>query len=77
MLATVKKIEKQLQSGESMQTAGKYTYLYGTMDYQIDPPSGNLQKITFTLHLNTGETGQGFGYYDQNLKKMSKWVEKN
>lgn len=77
MLASVKKIEQRLQSGEALPAYGRYTYIYGAMDYQIEAPAGNLQKVNFNLQLASGETAQGFGYYDLNLQKFTKWVEKN
>jgi hypothetical protein len=77
MLVSIKKIEKQLVTGETLPAKGKMNYLYGNIDYQIDLPSGNTQKITLSLVLTSGETAWGYGYYDKNAKKIIKWVEKN
>jgi hypothetical protein len=77
MLSSIKKIEKKLSSGELLPSKGKMAYLDGNMDYQIDLPSGNTQKITLTLVLNSGGSAWGYGYYDKNAKKIIKWVEKN
>lgn len=77
MLLSVKKIEKAIQTNGPIQAGGSIQYHYGSIDYLPEAPSVNIQKITFTLHLNTGEATHGYGYYDTNLKKMVKWVEKN
>ncbi|MCQ6278085.1 competence type IV pilus minor pilin ComGG [Bacillus sp. EB600] len=77
MLTTVKKMEGKLQSGDLVETKGTFQFLNGYVDYQADLPSGSTQKITFTLHLHSGETAVGFGYFDKNLKKLVKWIEKN
>ncbi|XJZ26207.1 competence type IV pilus minor pilin ComGG [Bacillota bacterium Lsc_1132] len=79
MLTTEKKMEKVLQSGDgtSVPTSGSFVYREGQMNYQIEPPSGNTQKITFTLQLTSGEVTYGYGYYDINTKNLVKWIEKN
>ncbi len=77
MLSSIKKIERQLQSGESVPSKGKMTYLFGNMEYQIDLPYGSTQKITLTLVLKSGAMAGGYAYYDNNTQKIIKWVEKN
>lgn len=77
MLVSVKKIEGQLEAGEPISPKGTFHYLKGFVNYQADSPTMSTQKITFTLQLNTGETAIGFGYYDKNMKKLTKWQEKN
>lgn len=76
MLTTVKKMEGEL-SGAPVGARGTFQFINGYVDYQADLPSGSTQKITFTLHLHSGETAVGFGYFDKNLKKLVKWIEKN
>lgn len=77
MLSSVKKIENKLQTGEPIASKGTFPFLKGNVNYQADVPIGSSQKITFTLQLSTGETAIGFGYFDKNLKKLTKWIEKN
>ncbi|MGG5255070.1 competence type IV pilus minor pilin ComGG [Neobacillus sp. SM06] len=77
MLTTAKKVEKILQTGDGTTTSGSFSYRDGTINYQIDPPSGSIQKFTLTLKLKSGETVNGYGFYDTNLKMLTKWVEKS
>jgi hypothetical protein len=77
MLISIKNVERKLQTGEIIAQKGAFPYLNGYVSYQADLPSGSTQKITFTLQLPTGETIVGNGYFDKNLKKLTKWVEKN
>ncbi|MDP4085242.1 MAG: competence type IV pilus minor pilin ComGG [Bacillota bacterium] len=76
MRSSAKKIESELQDGAKIPLQGRFQYQYGTMSYQIDLPINNIEKVTFTLVLNAGETIYGYGYYDTSLKKMVKWLEK-
>jgi hypothetical protein len=72
-----KKIEKLMQSGTVIPAKGTFSYLKGSIDFQADSPIGSLQKINFTLRLNTGETVVGRGFFDIATKKMIKWTEIN
>lgn len=75
-LSSVRKIENQLRNGEPINNSGILSFKEGKVDY-IKEDLGVSLKITFTITLNTGEKAIGFGYYDKNLKKLIKWVEKN
>jgi hypothetical protein len=77
MMSSAKKIEKRIQNGDSIQTNGVFNFKDGKMDYVPSPPLDGIQKVTFTLQLESGEVASGIGFYDINVKKMSKWVEKN
>jgi hypothetical protein len=77
MMSSAKKIEKRIQNGDSIQTNGVFIYKGGKVDYLSSSPLDGIQKVTFTLQLESGEVASGIGYYDINVKKMSKWVEKN
>jgi hypothetical protein len=76
-LSSIKKVGHMYQSGASIPTKGTILYLKGIMEYQSEKPIGNVQKINFTLHLNSGETIIGRGYFDTTLKRNIKWVEIN
>jgi hypothetical protein len=76
-LISVKKIEKILQDGDSIQPQGTFNYNNGRLVFQANIPAGEIQEITFTLQLHSGEISKGIGYYDLHLKKMVKWIEKN
>jgi competence protein ComGG len=77
MLVSIKNVERKLQSGEPITPKGSFPYLKADVNYQADLPIGSSQKITFTLQLPSGETIVGIGYFDKNLKKLTKWIEKN
>lgn len=75
-LYSVRKVESCLQNGELMLSSGEVSLQDGKMSYTIED-LGSTLKITFNLKLNSGETLIGFAYYNKNVKKMIKWVEKN
>ena len=75
--SSTKKIEKLMESGIVFPAKGSFTYLKGKMEYQADSPIGTVQKINFTLKMNTGETVIGRGFFDTASKKMIKWTEIN
>ena len=77
MLTSAKKMEKILQTGDGAPTIGSFAYRDGTINYQLDPPNGSTLKFTLILQLKSGETIYGYGFYDTNSKKLTKWVEKS
>ncbi|WML45295.1 competence type IV pilus minor pilin ComGG [Neobacillus sp. PS3-40] len=76
MLSSTKKIEKLLHDGQPIQQYSTFTYKYGIVNVLTNIPIGNIQKITFTLHLDSGEVSEGIGYFDINFKKIVQWEEK-
>jgi hypothetical protein len=75
--SSFKKIEKIMQSGGGIPAKGSFTYLKGSMSYLAHSQIGNIQKVTFTLKMHTGETVGGHGFFDTTSKKMIKWAEIN
>jgi hypothetical protein len=75
--SSVKKVEEMIQSGGVIPSRGTFTYLNGNIVFQADIPIGAIQKINFTLRMDTGETLVGRGFFDTSSKKMIKWVEMN
>lgn len=75
-LHSVRKLENQLQNGETISITGVFILQDGKADY-IKEDLGTSFKITFTITLNSGEKALGFAYYDKNLKRVTKWVERN
>ncbi|MGG3469980.1 competence type IV pilus minor pilin ComGG [Neobacillus pocheonensis] len=76
-LISVKKIESLFQSGGSIPSKGTLVYQKGNMGYQAEVPAGYVQRVNFTLCMNSGETLNGIGYFDTRSKKLIKWVEMN
>lgn len=74
-LSSVKKIEVIFQAGGSIPSKGTIAYINGTMDYQAETPSGNVQKVNFTLCTKAGDAIIGRGFFDTRTKKLIKWVE--
>ncbi|MCL6573682.1 MAG: hypothetical protein K6T88_18710 [Bacillus sp. (in: Bacteria)] len=70
-----KKIEGLLQTGETIPAKGTIPYVFGSMDYQVETPSGYIQKVNFTLRLNSGVAIIGRGFFDTRTKRLNKWVE--
>lgn len=76
MFSSAKKLEKDLQSRIPIPSNGTFQYQLGRMDFQVDLPVNQIEKVTFTFYLNSGEITFGYGYYDINSRKMIKWLEK-
>ncbi|MFP7297653.1 competence type IV pilus minor pilin ComGG [Neobacillus niacini] len=73
--SSFKKIEKIIQTGGVIPVKGSFSFQKGNMAYQADNPIGSVQKVSFTLKLNSGETVTGRSYFDLAAKKMIKWNE--
>jgi len=76
-LTSVKKIESLFQSAGSIPAKGTLVYQKGNMGYQAEVPAGYVQRVNFTLIMNSGETLNGIGYFDTRSRKIIKWVEMN
>jgi hypothetical protein len=74
LLSAVKKLEGQIQANPSI-SAGSYSYREGMVVFTKED-AGTTFKFTLTLTLNNGVQAQGYSYYDKNLTKMVKWVER-
>ncbi|MFL6556852.1 MAG: competence type IV pilus minor pilin ComGG [Bacillus sp. (in: firmicutes)] len=75
-LSSVKKVEVMFQKNGTLPVKGTIKFIKGTMDYSTDAPTGYLQKVNFTLHLNTGELPyNAWGYFDTRSKRLTKWLE--
>jgi hypothetical protein len=74
-LSSVKKVENMLQSGGQIPAKGTINFQNGKADFQADSPAGYLQKVQFTLRLNSGETMNGKGFIDTRLKRFVKWAD--
>ncbi|WP_180954998.1 competence type IV pilus minor pilin ComGG [Bacillus sp. V3-13] len=77
LMSAVKKVEKQLQSEMPIEPAGTYFFQEGEVAYNIGPVAGSVLQVTFILTIASGIETTSYAYYDSNLKKMTKWVEKN
>lgn len=75
-LQSLQQIEKQLQEGSSA-TSGSFTYENGAVTYSITSEGSNLLQITLRSKLDTTEEAMGIGYYNKDLKKLTKWLERN
>jgi len=76
-LASVKKTEELYQTNGALPAAGVFTYEKAAISYKSETPSSSIQKVNFTLSLNSGPTVIGIGYFDTRSKKLAKWVEAN
>jgi hypothetical protein len=77
MHTTVKRVEKLLQNNLVTVGTGQFVFNTNSANYRIEVYSTNLLKVTITIKLNTLIEVTSYAYYDKNLKKMIKWVERN
>lgn len=72
--SAVKKLESQVQADSGL-SSGVYYYQDGTVEFKKEN-IGTIAKFTLTLTLKSGVQAQGYSYYDENVRKMVKWVER-
>jgi hypothetical protein len=76
MLCSVKQAEALLRE-EHLPEAGGMSYLRGEVAFQKQGLSANMDQVTFTLTMDSGEKAVGIGQYDKEKGAMVKWLEKN
>jgi hypothetical protein len=74
LLCAVKKLEAELQTNPTISN-GTYPFKEGIVVFTKED-LGTTSKFTMTLTLANGIQALGFSYYDKNLLKMVKWVER-
>lgn len=67
-LSSVKKVEKSFQSDGKAPAKGTFHFQNGRVDFLADALTGDIQKIQFTLRLNSGEMIIGKGFFDTKQK---------
>ncbi|WP_251551361.1 competence type IV pilus minor pilin ComGG [Neobacillus muris] len=73
--SSVTKIENLLLAGENIPAKGIIVYQKGKIDYTAETPNGTVQRVNFTLTLQSGESVFARGYFDTGMKKFIRWVE--
>lgn len=76
-LSSVKKVEMLYQSTGTPPAKGTFVFKNGSMEFKMETPNGNVQKVIFTLRLNTGEIITEYGFFDTSSKRLQKWLERN
>ena len=66
-----------LQLEEDVYPTGLYIFSEGKVEYRSEKLMEGLLKVTFDLRMDGRQVVSGIGYYDRELKKMIKWIEKN
>lgn len=75
-LQSLKKVESLLIL-DSLNEEGSFIYERGKVDYKIvDMGEGQL-RINFRLNTDEQTDLTATGYFDRNLQKVSKWIERN
>ncbi|WP_400242348.1 competence type IV pilus minor pilin ComGG [Niallia sp. JL1B1071] len=75
-LTSSKDVENQLATQDTPIIAGEKVFLHGQINYTITKNSATTYKIDYKLNLQ-GVKNQlvATSYYDNELHKMTKWVE--
>jgi hypothetical protein len=76
MLCAIKQAESMLMA-DKLPIAGRMEFKQGTVTLNKTSLQENLDEVTFTLILDTGERSIGIGTYDNELSRMVKWIERN
>ncbi|WP_019154485.1 competence type IV pilus minor pilin ComGG [Robertmurraya massiliosenegalensis] len=76
-MQSLKKVENQLSNAEEVERTGIFYFENGTVTYQINELDNAQLQILFRLVTSSGAELEGFGYYDQHIEKMVKWLERN
>ncbi len=73
----VKRTESALKEHKKFNASGNYHYSHGEVTYSIMPLTETLYQITFKTIIDSNSPTISYAYYDTDLKKMIKWIEKN
>ncbi|MCM3704549.1 MULTISPECIES: competence type IV pilus minor pilin ComGG [Cytobacillus] len=77
LLSSFKKTEKMLSENAEPEVSGVYLFKEGSVSYEIAPVATSLIQITFKTKIGSDKEISGYAYYDTDLQKMIKWMEKN
>jgi ComG operon protein 7 len=77
LLCSFKKTEKKLMENITPEESGVYLFKEGKVSYEISPVAASLIQITFKTKIGSDKEISGYAYYDTDLQKMIKWIEKN
>jgi hypothetical protein len=75
-LQSLKKVERLMRE-ESFDYTGSFVYEKGTVTYKITELGESLFQIKFDLTTTHQSGATGTGFYDADLQKMIKWIERN
>lgn len=75
-LQSLKKVEHQLSEGVPAPN-GTFIYQEGTVTVSTSEMGTNQLQITFRLHTEAQTDLTAMSYYDLDLQKMTKWIERN
>ncbi|GLB58175.1 competence type IV pilus minor pilin ComGG [Cytobacillus sp. NCCP-133] len=77
LLSSVKKTENVLNKQKEYDISGSYYYKHGHVSYSTSPLATTLYQITFKAKIGSNSVITAYAYYDTDLKKVIKWIEKN
>ncbi|MGG1831866.1 competence type IV pilus minor pilin ComGG [Cytobacillus firmus] len=77
LLSSFKKTEKMLSENADPKESGVYSFKKGSVSYEISSVATSLIQITFKTKIGSDKEISGYAYYDTDLQKMIKWIEKN
>lgn len=75
-LQSLKKVENLLML-DSFNVEGTFIYEKGLVDYEIVDMNEELLRINFRLNTEEQTDLTATAYFNRNLQKMTKWVERN
>lgn len=74
-LQSLKKLETILME-ETFPIEGIFQYKDGIVSYKVDEIGEALLQVTLYVEIESREKTMGLGYFDRDLKKIIKWIEK-
>jgi ComG operon protein 7 len=77
LLSSFKKTEKMLSENADPEESGVYLFKNGSVSYEISAAATSLIQITFRTKIDSDKEISGYAYYDTDLQKVIKWIEKN
>jgi len=77
-LSAVKHVESEILKIEDSEfPIGSLYFSNGNVEYRTEELTESLLKVTFDLQIENIPIVSGIGYYDKEIGKMIKWIEKN
>ncbi|CAM3734903.1 competence type IV pilus minor pilin ComGG [Cytobacillus oceanisediminis] len=77
LLNSLKRTEILLKEKKEYDLSGSYSFAKGNVSYSMSPLAASLYQITFKTKVGSDSEITTYAYYDIDLEKVIKWIEKN
>ncbi|MDQ0269422.1 competence type IV pilus minor pilin ComGG [Cytobacillus purgationiresistens] len=73
---SLKRVEDELLINSFALLSGKYQYNGGRVEYTVKEIAHSLLEVKLVIKMDSSKDIVGYGYYDRDLQRVIKWIEK-